>query len=202
MSDGSISPASASSGDARGERASGTPAPSPIGAARSPAPGPCQITPDSRNRGEPAAGRPARRVRRAAWGNGLEAIPAPRPSPTQPLRERSVTPLTQRCWSYLPWTSGAAFRRIHAQSRDNRPEHRWQSRIHAAGDREAFRIYPATRPNLASQVQATSGDDPVTLPVHALREKPHNQRKRRIKPGGPSATHISKGMPSRLENCP
>jgi hypothetical protein len=39
---------------------------------------------NGRNRGEPAAGRPARRVRRAAWGNGPGAIPTPRPGPTQP----------------------------------------------------------------------------------------------------------------------
>ena len=41
-------------------------------------------TPDGRNRGEPVAWRRARRVRRAAWGNGPGAIPAPRPRPTPP----------------------------------------------------------------------------------------------------------------------
>ena len=55
-------------------------------ATRSPTPGHCPTTPDGRNRGEPVAGRPARRVRRAAWGNGPGAIPAPRPRPTQPPR--------------------------------------------------------------------------------------------------------------------
>ncbi|WP_222849913.1 group II intron maturase-specific domain-containing protein [Trebonia kvetii] len=44
------------------------------GAARSPTPGQCQTTPNGRNRGEPAARRRARRVRRAAWGNGPRAI--------------------------------------------------------------------------------------------------------------------------------
>jgi hypothetical protein len=52
-------------------------------AARSPAPGPCQNTPDGRNRGEPVASRGARRVRRAAWRNGLAATLEPRSRPTQ-----------------------------------------------------------------------------------------------------------------------
>src|SRR5215468_917313 len=55
-------------------------------AARSPAPGPV-TTPEGRNRGEPGAQQWARRVRRAAWGNGPGAIPAPRPRPTQPRRQ-------------------------------------------------------------------------------------------------------------------
>jgi hypothetical protein len=38
---------------------------------------------DDRFRGEPVALRGARRVRRAAWGNGQRAITAPRPRPTQ-----------------------------------------------------------------------------------------------------------------------
>ena len=37
------------------------------------------------NCGEPGAVRVARRVRRAAWGNGPGAIPTPRPRPTQPM---------------------------------------------------------------------------------------------------------------------
>lgn len=37
-----------------------------------------------RNHGEPVAWRHARRVRRAAWGNGPAAMPAPRPRPTHP----------------------------------------------------------------------------------------------------------------------
>ena len=37
-----------------------------------------------RRHGEPVAWKHARRVRRAAWGNGPGAIPAPRPRPTQP----------------------------------------------------------------------------------------------------------------------
>jgi hypothetical protein len=41
--------------------------------------------PKDRVRGEPVALRGARRVRRAAWGNGPGAIPAPRPRPTQPV---------------------------------------------------------------------------------------------------------------------
>ena len=49
-----------------------------------PNPWPWPTTPDGRNRGEPVASRGARRVRRAAWGNGPGATPAPRPRPTQP----------------------------------------------------------------------------------------------------------------------
>jgi len=52
-------------------------------AARSPAPGPCQNTPDGRNRGEPVAPRGARRVRRAAGRNGPAATLEPRSRPTQ-----------------------------------------------------------------------------------------------------------------------
>ncbi len=66
---------------------------------KSPAPGPRQTTPDGRNRGEPAARRRARRVRRAAWGNGPRAIPAPRPRPTQPQAaalRRTRVPLVMR----------------------------------------------------------------------------------------------------------
>ena len=40
--------------------------------------------PDGSDRGEPGAWRRARRVRRAAWGNGPAAMPTPRPRPTQP----------------------------------------------------------------------------------------------------------------------
>ena len=53
-------------------------------APRSPTPGPCLTTPDGSSRGEPGAVRAARRVRRAAWGNGPAATPTPRPRPTQP----------------------------------------------------------------------------------------------------------------------
>ena len=44
----------------------------------------CLNHPIGRFRGEPDAGRLARPVRRAAWGNGPGAIRAPRPRPTQP----------------------------------------------------------------------------------------------------------------------
>jgi hypothetical protein len=47
-------------------------------------PPPGRSQPDGRNRGEPGASRGARRVQRAARGNGPAAIPAPRPVPTQP----------------------------------------------------------------------------------------------------------------------
>jgi small multidrug resistance family-3 protein len=50
---------------------------------RSQALGPCTTTSDSRDRGAPGAVRAARRVRRAAWGNGSAATPKPRPRPTQ-----------------------------------------------------------------------------------------------------------------------
>lgn len=48
-----------------------------------PTPGKFTLMPDARDRGEPGAGRPARRVRRAAWGNGPAETPTPRPRPTQ-----------------------------------------------------------------------------------------------------------------------
>src|ERR1700754_4413961 len=54
------------------------------GATRSPTPGRWHTPPDGRCRGEPVAWQHARRVRRAAWGNGPMATPAPRPRPTQP----------------------------------------------------------------------------------------------------------------------
>ena len=60
------------------------------GATRSPTPGsrlPEQT--HGRNHGEPVAWRHARRVRRAAWGNGPAAMPAPRPRPTHPYRTLS-----------------------------------------------------------------------------------------------------------------
>ena len=44
----------------------------------------CAFVHDGRPCGEPGAVRVARRVRRAAWGNGPAAMPAPRPRPTQP----------------------------------------------------------------------------------------------------------------------
>ena len=42
-------------------------------------------TPKDSDRGEPGAVKVAHRVRRAAWGNGPGATPAPRPRPTQPV---------------------------------------------------------------------------------------------------------------------
>jgi hypothetical protein len=54
------------------------------GATRSPTPGPrLPERPNGRGRGEPVALNAARRVRRAALGNGPGAIPAPRPRPTR-----------------------------------------------------------------------------------------------------------------------
>ena len=47
--------------------------------------------PDGRDRGEPVASRGARRVRREVRGNGLGAIPAPRPGPTQRALTRAKT---------------------------------------------------------------------------------------------------------------
>ena len=49
----------------------------------------CAFVHDGRPCGEPGAVRVARRVRRAAWGNGPAAMPAPRPRPTQPNRPTS-----------------------------------------------------------------------------------------------------------------
>ena len=58
-----------------------------------------------RDHGEPVAWRHARRVRRAAWGNGPAAMPAPRPRPTHPSRRRSPSPdeccpSRRRRWRY------------------------------------------------------------------------------------------------------
>ncbi len=47
----------------------------------------CLNQPDDRNHGEPVAVKAARRVRRAAWGNGPRETATPRPRPTQPHRE-------------------------------------------------------------------------------------------------------------------
>jgi RNA-directed DNA polymerase len=47
--------------------------------------------PNGSDRGEPGAWRRARRVRRAAWGNGLGVTPAPRPRPTQPPRRELIS---------------------------------------------------------------------------------------------------------------
>jgi hypothetical protein len=58
--------------------------PVPLLRQHDPQPPGSSTTPDGRNRGEPVALRGARRVRRAVWGNGPGAIPAPRPRPTQP----------------------------------------------------------------------------------------------------------------------
>src|SRR5215472_19070828 len=55
----------------------------PTGGTRSRPHGHLRSPPDGSSRGEPVAGRPARRVRRAARGNGPVATPGPRPGPTQ-----------------------------------------------------------------------------------------------------------------------
>jgi hypothetical protein len=64
-------------------RADSSPSP-PAAPVQSPTPGPCLTMPDGSSRGKPGAVRAARRVRRAAWGNGPAATPTPRPRPTQP----------------------------------------------------------------------------------------------------------------------
>ena len=67
------------------------------GATRSPTPGSALPEPThGRNRGEPVALRDARRVRRAAWGNGPAAMPAPRPRPTHPKRPRHTSRVAAR----------------------------------------------------------------------------------------------------------
>jgi transposase len=62
----------------------------------------------------------ARRVRRAAWGNGPRAIPAPRPRPTQPERalvlcvdEKSQIQALDRSAPVLPMMPGMPERRTH-----------------------------------------------------------------------------------------
>jgi hypothetical protein len=60
----------------------------------SPTPGPRLPEPThGRNHGEPVAWRHARRVRRAAWGNGPAAMPAPRPRPTHPCDCQGLIPI-------------------------------------------------------------------------------------------------------------
>ena len=81
---------------------------------------PAQPRHDGRNRGEPGAVRVARRVRRAAWGNGSGAIPAPRPRPTQPenaivlcIDEKSQVQALDRTQKTLPMQPGHAEQRTH-----------------------------------------------------------------------------------------
>ena len=90
------------------------------GATRSPTPGPAQPPPDGSDRGEPGAWRRARRVRRAAWGNGPAATPAPRPRPTQPEKavvlcvdEKSQVQALDRSQPVLPMMPGVPERRTH-----------------------------------------------------------------------------------------
>ena len=73
-----------------------------------PAPGRFLATPDDRDRGEPVAERSARRVRRAAWRNGPEAIPAPRSRPTQQSTARIPAAWARRnCRQVGPERRGA-----------------------------------------------------------------------------------------------
>jgi hypothetical protein len=51
-----------------------------------------------RNHGEPVAWRHARRVRRAAWGNGPAAMLAPRPKPTHPHAHHIHSPVDRPVW--------------------------------------------------------------------------------------------------------
>jgi transposase len=81
---------------------------------------PAQPRPHGRNRGEPGAMKVARRVRRAAWGNGPRVIPAPRPRPTQPERalvlcvdEKSQIQALDRSAPVLPMMPGMPERRTH-----------------------------------------------------------------------------------------
>ncbi len=61
--------------------------------------------------------RVARRVRRAAWGNGPRAISAPRPRPTQPTRRGRVTVPAQ---SRRQHTLDRRYRRYRRGRRDSR----------------------------------------------------------------------------------
>jgi hypothetical protein len=54
-----------------------------------PIPRHCPATPERRHRGEPVAGRPARRVRRAAWKRA-NSNPGTAPRPTQPSSPSSM----------------------------------------------------------------------------------------------------------------
>jgi Glyoxalase-like domain len=71
----------------------GTPLPLPR-TVDPPALDPAPTTPDDSDRGEPAAVKAARRVRRAAWGNGPAATLVPRPRPTQLLAKRVMGPFS------------------------------------------------------------------------------------------------------------
>jgi len=69
--------------------------------------------------------RVARRVRRAAWGNGPGAIPAPRPRPTQPqgaivlcLDEKSSVQALDRTEPSLPMKKGRAATMTHDYKRN------------------------------------------------------------------------------------
>jgi len=69
--------------------------------------------------------RVARRVRRAAWGNGPGAIPAPRPRPTQPqgaivlcLDEKSSVQALDRTEASLPMKKGRAATMTHDYKRN------------------------------------------------------------------------------------
>jgi len=78
---------------------SGTGHPVPMARQHDPQPlDPAQPRHDGRNCGEPGAVKVARRVRRAAWGNGPGAIPTPRPRPTQPM-VNSALPRGDCWWS-------------------------------------------------------------------------------------------------------
>jgi len=66
----------------------------------------------------------ARRVRRAAWGNGPRAIPAPRPRPTQPEKaivlcadEKSSVQALDRTQASLPMVKGRGETMTHDYKR-------------------------------------------------------------------------------------
>src|SRR6478736_6299354 len=95
------------------------------GAPPSPTPGPLLPLPDRSDRGEPGAWRRARRVRRAAWGNGPRVIPTPRPRPTQPekaivlcMDEKSQIQALDRTQASLPMTPGRAGTMTHDYKRN------------------------------------------------------------------------------------
>ena len=59
----------------------------------------CLNQPNGRNHGEPVAEKAARRVRRAAWGNGPAAMLAPRPRPTPPYDCQLRAAWRSKLWS-------------------------------------------------------------------------------------------------------
>jgi hypothetical protein len=85
--------------------------------------------PHGRHHGEPGAVKAARRVRRAAWGNGPAAMPAPRPRPTPPYdcqarRKDALGDLESAHWEASQPSTRRA-QRAFGRSRHRRVRNAW-----------------------------------------------------------------------------